>query len=78
VVGVKDLGNRNVLGVFVDAVDPDRAVERVILAAPEGHPNPRGGAAFDYPAGRMSPPHPPVRRFGFEWVHKLLQEPGRL
>jgi exopolysaccharide biosynthesis WecB/TagA/CpsF family protein len=36
------------------------------------------GAAFDYLAGFLTPPHPLVRRFGLEWVHRLLQEPGRL
>jgi exopolysaccharide biosynthesis WecB/TagA/CpsF family protein len=36
------------------------------------------GAAFDYLAGLLTPPHPLVRRFGLEWVHRLLQEPGRL
>ena len=36
------------------------------------------GAAFDYLAGFLRQPHPLVRRLGFEWLHRLLQEPGRL
>jgi N-acetylglucosaminyldiphosphoundecaprenol N-acetyl-beta-D-mannosaminyltransferase len=36
------------------------------------------GAAFDYIAGVLRQPHPLVRRLGFEWLHRLLLEPGRL
>lgn len=36
------------------------------------------GAAFDYIAGVLPEPHPAVRRFGLEWLHRLVQEPRRL
>jgi N-acetylglucosaminyldiphosphoundecaprenol N-acetyl-beta-D-mannosaminyltransferase len=35
---VRDLGKRNVLGVLVDAVDYDAAVDRILAAAREGRP----------------------------------------
>lgn len=36
------------------------------------------GAAFDYHAGKLRRPPAWMQRAGLEWVHRLLQEPGRL
>lgn len=36
------------------------------------------GAAVDMAAGHLRRAPEPLRRLGLEWVHRLLQEPGRL
>ena len=36
------------------------------------------GAAFEYHAGIKREPHPAFQRLGLQWLHRLLQEPGRL
>ncbi len=36
------------------------------------------GAAFDYHAGLRREPPEFVQRMGLQWLHRLLQEPGRL
>jgi len=36
------------------------------------------GAAFDYHTGRIRDCSPWVKRAGLQWLHRLLQEPGRL
>lgn len=36
------------------------------------------GAAFDYHSGTLSEPPEFLQRAGLQWLHRLLQEPGRL
>jgi Glycosyl transferase WecG/TagA/CpsF family len=36
------------------------------------------GAAFDFHTGRIRVCHPLVKRAGFHWLHRLLQDPRRL
>ncbi|MGH7541966.1 MAG: WecB/TagA/CpsF family glycosyltransferase [Gemmatimonadota bacterium] len=36
------------------------------------------GAAFEYHAGLKREPHPALQRAGLQWLHRLIQEPGRL
>ncbi len=36
------------------------------------------GAAFDYLAEVVKPPAPWMQKAGLEWLHRLIQEPGRL
>jgi exopolysaccharide biosynthesis WecB/TagA/CpsF family protein len=36
------------------------------------------GAAFEYHAGVKREPHPALQRAGLQWLHRLMQEPGRL
>jgi UDP-N-acetyl-D-mannosaminuronic acid transferase (WecB/TagA/CpsF family) len=36
------------------------------------------GAAFDYHAGRLSPPPEALQRLGLEWAFRLSREPRRL
>jgi N-acetylglucosaminyldiphosphoundecaprenol N-acetyl-beta-D-mannosaminyltransferase len=36
------------------------------------------GAAFDFHTGRIRNCHPCIKRMGFHWLHRLLQDPRRL
>ena len=36
------------------------------------------GAAFDFHTGRLKDSPQWVKRLGLQWLHRLLQEPGRL
>ena len=36
------------------------------------------GAAFDFHSGRIRDCAPWIKRLGFQWLHRLLQEPRRL
>jgi len=36
------------------------------------------GAAFDYHTGRISDSSDWIKRMGLQWIHRLLQDPGRL
>lgn len=36
------------------------------------------GAAFDYHTGRIKDCSPWIKRAGLQWMHRLLQDPGRL
>ena len=36
------------------------------------------GAAFDYHAGLRREPPAAIQRMGLQWLHRLIQEPGRL